>query len=662
MSPEGITENRALRDLSRHRNPRLPPKAALSIPEPNQHRYRNDLQRELADLASLLLEEIEDNPDLRREFYQDCYVPLEANNRHLLLSKQIISARYRRVGTDGTVPASLDSARRTGQLGDDFTTGAGARPIVVVGDVGVGKSSFFENLYLNMNARDKGGTYFINIDLGIKANMTAGLREYVLDAVPDALLKRYQVDINEADFVENVYHEELEAFDRSVEGRLKDINAIEYQKARIQFLARKTAKVGSHLLASIGHLAKGRKKRIILVLDNADQRNFETQQEAFLIAQELAATRNLIVFVALRPSTFYVSKTKGALAAYQNKLLTISPPPVDEVIVKRITFALRVAEGKAAPAALEGIRVNLRSIVLFLKPLLRAIRQNEQIRQFLSNITGGNTRAVIEMITSFCGSPNVDANKIVDIEGESHGYVVPLHEFTKHALLGEYSYYNPQSSLVADNIYDVSLADFREHFLASLVIGYLGSNLGLRDNDGFVLGSTIVGEMLKLGYAEEQTNSSLRRLSSKRLIETPYAHYREVPVEDGTKAGEFHYRATSIGLYHIRYWAGSFSFLDAMAIDTPIFDEAVREAVAADAGSFSISRRLRKASAFRDYLESRWHLANIDVPYLNFPSLLASQRESFEMVAQVAGGPKYGVGGAAPDRGGRSKYKGRHRR
>jgi predicted type IV restriction endonuclease len=65
LSPEGITENRAFRDLARYRNPRIPPKASQSIPEPNRYRYRDNVQEELRALGSLLLDEIEDNPDLK---------------------------------------------------------------------------------------------------------------------------------------------------------------------------------------------------------------------------------------------------------------------------------------------------------------------------------------------------------------------------------------------------------------------------------------------------------------------------------------------------------------------------------------------------------------------------------------------------------------------
>src|SRR5206468_12905539 len=140
----------------------------------------------------------------------------------------------------------------------------------------------------------------------------------------------------------------------------------------------------------------------------------------------------------------------------------------------------------------------------FLNATLRSVRTNDAIRLFLSNITGGNTRSVIELVTSFCGSPNVDSQKIVRIEQEQGNYKVPLHEFTKHALLGEYAYYNSHSSLVACNVFDVRAADPREHFLSSLIIAYFGSNSGRKDNDGFVNGTDIVNEMATCGFNEEQ--------------------------------------------------------------------------------------------------------------------------------------------------------------
>ncbi|WP_081076714.1 hypothetical protein [Burkholderia cepacia] len=638
LSPEGVSENRAYRDLALHRHPRLPPKASTAIAEPTKYRYRNDFQENLRSLSFLLLEQIEENQEIRSDFYRECYVPIEANNRHLLLSKNIIEARYRRSGVEGIAPSAFESvAVVNGDKDLQFTdpsvsNGLGSRPIVVIGDVGVGKTSFFENLFENLDSNDKANTYFLHLNLGIKANLTDDLKGFVLTEIPAILKTKYGVDIFSADFAKAIYHQDLVDFDSSVEGQLKEIDPTEYAKAKIAYLSNKISIKDAHLQAALGHIARGRRKQIVLVLDNADQRNFAIQQEAFLIAQELAATRNLTVFVALRPSTFYLSKTTGALSAYQNKILTISPPPADEVIQRRLIFAARVAEGKVAPAALSGIRLNLGNIALFLKTTLLSIRTNDAIKQFISNITGGNTRSVIELITGFFGSPNVDSRKIVEIENTTGDYKIPLHEFTKHALLGEYAYFNSQSSTVAYNIFDISSADTREHFLGSLIVAFLSSNMGTVDNDGFVHGASIISEMSRLGFIVDQIRFALRRLATKRLIETPHAHYREIPVDDHEHPEQFHYRATSVGIYHLRFWTGSFAFLDAVSTDTPILDENARTTVCKFASSFNIQDRLKKCECFLDYLESQWHLANIVVNYYDFVSLVQAQSDSFASV------------------------------
>ena len=72
LSPEGVAENRAYRDISLHRSPRIPLKASETIPDPTRYRYRSDFQENIRTLANLLLEEIEDNREVRGSFYRDC--------------------------------------------------------------------------------------------------------------------------------------------------------------------------------------------------------------------------------------------------------------------------------------------------------------------------------------------------------------------------------------------------------------------------------------------------------------------------------------------------------------------------------------------------------------------------------------------------------------
>ena len=284
--------------------------------------------------------------------------------------------------------------------------------------------------------------------------------------MPRTIKSEAALDIGSSAFCEKLYAEDFEEFEASPAGSMRDELPAEYLRARVEFINSKLEERDRHLIKSLEFISKSMKKLILIVIDNADQRNFEVQQQAFLIAQEIASADSGLVFVALRPSTFFESKSRGAMSAYKNKVLTISPPPADEVIQKRIAFALRVAEGKEDHKSVSGIRLHLGSIVLFLKAALRSIKSNDDIRQFLANITGGNTRSVVELITTFFGSPNVDSEKIVRIESETGNYKVPLHEFTKHALLGDYAYYHPQSSQCAFNIFDISRPDPNEHFLS----------------------------------------------------------------------------------------------------------------------------------------------------------------------------------------------------
>ena len=63
-----------------------------------------------------------------------------------------------------------------------------------------------------------------------------------------------------------------------------------------------------------------------------------------------------------------------------------------------------------------------------------------------------------------------------------------------------------------------------------------------------------------------------------------------------------------------------------------MFDEDARATVSKLAQSFEIRNRLKRTVCFRDYLEERWHAANIEATYYSFTALCEQQRESFDKV------------------------------
>src|SRR3972149_5979931 len=105
-----------------------------------------------------------------------------------------------------------------------------------------------------------------------------------------------------------------------------------------------------------------------MFLDNADQRNDEFQQRAFLISQDLAEHWPVTVFLSLRPETFIKSSKEGALTGYHPKAFTVSPPRIDRVIQKRLEFALKLTSGQIQIKALPvGSMVFLPSLEAIIK-------------------------------------------------------------------------------------------------------------------------------------------------------------------------------------------------------------------------------------------------------------------------------------------------------
>ena len=200
---------------------------------------------------------------------------------------------------------------------------------------------------------------------------------------------------------------------------------------------------------------------------------------------------------------------------------------------------------------LKGVSINLQDIACFIKALLFSIRNNRDITEFLSNITGGNIRLMIDLITKFIGSSNIDSDKIIKLQQEKGSYIIPLHEFTKAALLGDYSYYDSESS-IAMNIYDVKHPDPKEHFLVSLILGYLNHDSSSQDKDGFILMDDIYNELQNLWYIQDQIDNAIRRMVNKKLIDAPGRMTFEEKI--GELKGELQnsYRITTVGAYHLK--------------------------------------------------------------------------------------------------------------
>lgn len=635
ISPLGAATNKLLTYLDANGVAGIPEKLSTRIPNHPSFRYQNDSQSSLRMVAELLLEDIARTEDLEVRFYKECYCESGPLAQDALVSKNLLRARYAALFHPSEEAPAVVPIKQKGKgiSSEILAESLARRPIILIGDVGVGKTSFIKNLILIEAEEEFRNSIYVYLDLGVNAFLNEDIAEYVRNEVTTQIFDKYKIDIESEEFVSKTYRSEVQRFQRGIYGKLAETNPSLYQEKLLDFLASKMQDGENHLRLAINEISKAHGKQVIIIFDNVDQRELEVQQKAFIVSQSVAQHWNAIVFLSVRPNTFHQSKRSGSLSAYPNKVFYIMPPRPELVLERRLIFALNIAEGRLPIESISSVSLNLESIALFLKALLLSLRKNPEVAEFLSNITGGNVRFMLDFVTKFTGSPNVDSDKIINIQKEFGEYVIPLHEFSKAALLGDYATYDSNSS-VAMNLFDVRYPDRREHFLCPLLLGYMNYDASHRNLEGFVAALKVKEEMQSNGYTIEQTESALRRLTNKKLIETTQrVTFEESSGKELTGELTDAFRITTVGAYHLMRWCSTFAYLDAMVSDTPIFDAEIKATCGKNIESFDIRERYARAMAFLNYLNREWEVCGISVPYFNWKSVVSSGTGTFASVA-----------------------------
>lgn len=582
--------------------PELPPKLSTTVTYYPGVKSRNPFQADLQNLSELVIEDLARDKQLISHFLADCYCESGALSQYALISKNILQTRYAALfSSDVAAPATVPARDKSGISPELFAEGLSRRPIILIGDVGVGKTAFIKYL-INVEARSVfENVISIYINLGSQATLASDIKAFLVAELKKQLFDEHGVDVEDRNLIRGVYHGDLTRFGKSsIYSDYKETDPQLFKQKEIEFLEAKLNNQEEHLKQVLQHLAKARSKQIVMFIDNADQRDEETQQQAFLISQEIAEHwKPVTVFVSLRPETFYRSLKIGALSGYHAKAFTIAPPRIDRVIEKRLRFALKLANGDIPiPTLSEGIQVQLSSLSRIITIFIRSLDRNENLSEFIDNIAGGNVRLALDLVRSFFGSGHVDTQKIIEIDDEAHSYIIPLHEFLRAVIFGNSEYYEPDQSPIA-NLFDVSQIDPKEHFLLPILIGFLNTG-SASSEEGFVDTNLVYERMQSFGFTPEQIDFALTRGYKKKLLETAS---RRIPHPGLDMPQSF--RVTSVGVYHISNLCRYFVYHDAVLIDTPILDSSAKAQI--KLGN-NISSRLEAAEEFKNYLDSQWQL------------------------------------------------------
>lgn len=603
--------------------PVLPQKLSATITEYPGVKARNIFQTDLQILSDLVLEDIARSPELETSFLTETYCQSGALSQHALTSKKMLKARYDAIfdasSPGPTIVPAADENAGSHLLAESLSR----RPIMLIGDVGVGKTTFIRRLLAVDAKAEMQNAITVYIDFGSKATLDSEVGRWVVQQIREQLKANHSVDVDERNFVHGVYRRDVLDFRNGIYGDLRESNPDAYRMKEVEFLAEKLNRRDEHVKRSLEHLSAGRKKQIVVFLDNADQRQ-DIEEQVFLVSHELASSWPVTVFISIRPETFHRSRSSGVLSGYHPKAFTIAPPRIERVIEKRLQFAQKLTSGEIPIPAL-GNSLELPRLGNILHAFERSLVRNPALVECIDNMASGNVRLALDYVKAFFGSGHVDTKKISDICEKGHEYVVPVHEFLRAVIYGDSKHFSPSTSTVV-NVFDVSEADPNEHFLLPMLLSLLHNESQVSPESGFVSTKVLVERLQDCGFTPSQVHRAIVRTHKNGLTES--AGRVEPTIESPLPHS---LRVTTKGLYHAIRLVRLFTYVDAMVVDTPIFDPEVRKWIS---DTFLIGERIERAQRVLNYLSGLWKGVESRCDFFDWTAISLDVRADIEEVSR----------------------------
>ncbi len=241
----------------------------------------------------------------------------------------------------------------------------------------------------------------------------------------------------------------------------------------------------------------------------------------------------------------------------------------------------------------------------------------------MSNVSNENIRKSIELMKKFFGSGHVDMEKILSIYQDQGHYTVPIHELLRSVIFGDNIYYSPTNSEII-NLFDVRHHNPNEHFILLILIALLDDYSKNSRNQGFVLIKEVYSYLQGIGFTVTQIDSVLNFAYSKKIFETS----QKGDILDAENS-ELQIRATNLAIFHLRFFTDSFTYIDSIIIDTPIFDDKFRAKIL---DTMKIKERLERATIFKEYLDSKWNEIQLKPNYFDWVLISSALQKNIDVI------------------------------
>lgn len=455
------------------------------------------------------------------------------------------------------------------------------KPIVIIGTKGAGKTSFINYLFNYEDNDDlKENSIIANIDLRKFFNNKNDFDEVEISKqILNSIYKKYpELELHSFKTLLRIYQDVIKKNDEGIWMLYKENEISEYNRKVSEFLENSINDIFEHLRLLNIYLIKERRKRIVVIIDNADQFADTVQENVYLFAHSLANKCYFGTIISLREGYYYKWRNSPPFDAYDSHVYHITAPKYSEVLNKRIKYLLEKLPKDESPLSGEdsvGKRYIMSNsdVYRFLNTLNQSIFSERQTKliDFLSYTTHPNIREGLRVFNIFLTSGHTNVSDYIlknkyKSKGKDFIHQIPLHEFIKSIALVNKLYYNSEHSII-NNIF-IPDNDNNDHFIKFYILLDLLKIFELRGSGNrFVEAKGIINIFTSYGYKTKTVLLALEKLLFFNLIDT---EDHGLDVDEIVNFHQKNIAITSKGHYYIKELIFKFHYLDLVLQDTPI--------------------------------------------------------------------------------------------
>lgn len=590
--------------------------------DPNEVIEHNPNSDKLQPLLESYFGELIDNPELLAE----CYCETGKQAQYSREIQSLLRDRFPKLGApvDEVIVSRKSAGPFQEAISASLTGENSGRLILLLGGVGVGKTTFLHRFFHHiLDERVKSRSVWLYVDFLRLSGQDEEIADFIASESLRSLENRYEsLRISEWEQLQQIYEPELSKNRRGIWKPLYESDKTEYDRRVSDYLVRQVENSRSHFLKTLAMIAKRLRLSPVVILDNSDQLDAETQKKAFLEAVSLSKSVKCTVIVALREETYLATKDALPFDTHRPLRYHITAPDLPSVFRSRLN-ALRKRRKDAAIEleARQGARFTQVSSIEFFDNVVNSIQNNKKCLLLLDCLSARDIRQALEMFQSFLTSGHTNTDDFIAASLTSSGYSVPFHVMIRSLALKDRKFYSADETYVY-NIFSYSQGVSYSHTIKLGVLRRLlqASNQASPAGKGFVPLDTLFADFSTRIIDESHLRSLLHSLARYRLVQGDQ-HGWSISKRDR------YVKATAAAAFYMQSLVAQFDYLDQVVLDTPIKNSHYYETLD------RLTVRILSESDFHQRLKLRFDRVRVFLNYLE-----SEERKDYEYLQSMSGG------------------------